>query len=227
MQMATKILIVVTNHGNLGDTDKKTGWYLPEVAHPYHVFKEAGYDVTFVSPKGGRSPMATVKFTEMTTYVNGSEVGQVHELDNTLSPYQINISEYRAIVYAGGHGPMWDVAENIELAQMCTNLYENGGLVAAVCHGAAGLINVKLSNGQNIVKGRTITSFTNSEEAAIALTDVMPFLLETRLKELGANFIADDDFKRNVQLDHRLITGQNPASSKRMAKKLVEILKYS
>ena len=145
-------------------------------------------------------------------------------IDNTNIPTQVNASDYKAIFYAGGHGPMFDLPDNKDIAKLAVAIYENGGIVSAVCHGPVGLVPLMLSSGEHLIKGKKVTSFTNSEEEAVQLMSVMPFPLETKLTELGGNFIAADNFKANVQVDGRIITGQNPASATPVGDELVKQL---
>lgn len=225
--MAIKVLTVVTSHGDLGKTGNKTGWYLPEVSHPYDVFTKAGFEVDFVSPKGGDAPMdpgSAEAFKEDPVSQAFLKSG-AEKLKKTMKPSDVDISKYKVIFYAGGHGPMFDLPNNEEIAKLCTKAYEGGAVVCAVCHGTVGLVPVKLSNGESIVKGQTITSFTNAEEEFVKLTEAMPFLLETRLKELGGNFVGAENFQANVQTSGRIVTGQNPPSAGPMAEKVVSLVK--
>lgn len=224
-----KVIIVLTNHGDLGKTGNKTGWYLPEVAHPYKVFKAAGWNVTFVSPKGGKAPMdpgSGEMFKEDKDCQEFlSNAGVMKEIENTKKPSDVkgNIKDYAVIFYAGGHGPMWDLADDKAVAELATAIYENNGIVGAVCHGTVGLCPVFLSNGSHILRDKSVTSFTNSEETSIKLSEAMPFLLETKLTDLGAKFVGVADWQPNVQADGRVITGQNPNSATPVAKKIVEV----
>lgn len=224
---SSKVLLVVTNHGELGDTGVKTGYYLPEVTHPYYELVNAGYEVDFASPKGGVAPMDP-KSKDLTDPENKafySNKKVFSKLQNTLALKDIKASDYKAIVFAGGHGTMWDFANSSDLNRVTSEIYENGGIVSAVCHGPAALVNVKLSNGKYLVSGKKLTAFTNEEEEAVKLTEVMPFLLETELAKKGAEFLEKDNWKENVVVDGRLITGQNPASAKKLGKEIVRLLK--
>ncbi|KAK3090911.1 hypothetical protein FSP39_015676 [Pinctada imbricata] len=206
---------------------KPTGWYLPEVAHPYDVFTKAGYDITFVSPNGGKAPMDPGSYEAFKEDPSSKAFLKDHlkDLDNTLSPSQVSAKNYDAIVYAGGHGPMFDLPNNDAIAKLCAEMYEAGRVVGAVCHGTVGLLNVKLSNGEYMINGKEITSFTNSEEEAVKLMADMPFPLETKLIENGANFRGVENFKENVvSKDKRIVTGQNPASATGMATEIVKLL---
>lgn len=229
-QNPEKILIVLTNHDELGNTEKKTGWYLPEVAHPLKVFKDAGYMVDFVTPLGEYAPMdpsSKEAFEEdpvCKAFLENTSV--MRKFNFTKHPRDVDIKEYKAMYYAGGHGAMFDLPQNKKLANMCAAMYDSDGVVGAVCHGIAGLVNVVVADGTHLLNGQTMTCFTNAEEEAIELTDEMPFPLETKCKERGANFVGSDDWQENVQVSSdRLVTGQNPASSTLTAEKIIELIK--
>ncbi len=220
------VLFVVSGHTELGDTGKKTGYFLSEVTHPWHVITEAGFTVDFVSPKGGAVEMDP-KSNKLDDPINKQfmdDPKNVEALATTMSPGDIDPSMYSAIYFAGGHGAMWDFPNNAQLADAAAKIYEAGGVVAAVCHGPAGLVNIKLSNGEYLVKGKKVAAFTNSEEAAVELTDTVPFLLETKLVERGATHVPAADFQEQVVVDQRLVTGQNPASATGAGKAIVELL---
>jgi putative intracellular protease/amidase len=212
--MQKKILFVVTSHDKKGNTGQPTGYYLAEVSHPWEVLTSAGFEIDFVSPKGGKAPVdgfnlndtTNKKFWEDTTYRN--------KVEHTMKPSEVNSDNYVAILYAGGHGTMWDFADNAELASIAAKIYENNGVVSAVCHGPAGLVNIKLSNGDYLVKGKKVNAFTNEEETAVGLEKVVPFLLETKLIERGAKYEKSGLWQNHVAVDQRLVTGQNPASAK-------------
>lgn len=225
-QNSQKILIVLTNHNKLGNTGKKTGFYLDEVAHPYAVFTKAGFEVDFVSPTGEEAPIdpksynlndpLNKKFIENKTVMA--------QIKDTLSPKEIDSNKYSAIFFAGGHGVMWDLPNNEELSKITAAIYEKGGVVGAVCHGPAGLVNVKLSNGNYLVAGKEVAAFTNEEEEAVKLTEEMPFLLETKLIKRGAKHTEADNFQSHVVVSGNLVTGQNPASATKTAEEMVKIL---
>ncbi|MBD2579144.1 type 1 glutamine amidotransferase domain-containing protein [Oscillatoria sp. FACHB-1406] len=223
--MSQKVLIVLTSHDTLGDTGKETGYYLAEVSHPVAVFDRAGIAVDYVSPKGGKAPMTGVELEDPlnTAFLNNSE--KMKQVENTLTPSQVNPADYDAIFYAGGHGTMWDFADNEALASIAANIYDRGGIVAAVCHGPAGLVNIKLSNGDYLVAGKTVAGFTNEEEEATGLTKVVPFLLEDKLTERGATVEKAPKFEAKVVTSDRLVTGQNPASAGGVGEAIVALLK--
>ncbi|MGL4631717.1 MAG: type 1 glutamine amidotransferase domain-containing protein [Leadbetterella sp.] len=225
-QMKKKVLFVVTSHDKKGNTGQSTGYYLAEVSHPWEVLNNAGYEIDFVSPKGGKAPVdgfnlndaTNKKFWDNTTYRN--------KIENTLKPDEVDPANYLAIFYAGGHGTMWDFADNAKLASIGAKIYENNGVVSAVCHGPSGLVNIKLSNGKYLVDGKKINAFTNEEETAVALEKVVPFLLETELIKRGAIFEKSGLWQNHVAVDQRVVTGQNPASAKSVGEAtLLEIQK--
>ncbi len=220
-----RILMVITSHGVLGEEEgKPTGYYLSEVSHAYYVFKDAGYDVDFVSPKGGKSPVDGYDLDdeENQRFVNDKEAQQ--KINNAITPGEVNISDYRAVYYAGGHGTMWDLPENEGLASLTAKEYETGGVVGAVCHGPAGLVNVKLSDSTYLVEGKTVSAFTNEEEVASGKDKYVPFMLESKLEERGAKHVKSENWQKKVAVDGRLVTGQNPASAKGVAEEMVRLL---
>ncbi|MEL6382860.1 MAG: type 1 glutamine amidotransferase domain-containing protein [Cyanobacteria bacterium J06626_18] len=225
--MATKILIVLTSQDTLGDTGQETGFFLSEVSHPVAVFEQAGYAIDYVSPKGGKAPMTGVDREDPQNVTFLDDAGKMKQVANTLQPMQVVPSDYGAIFYAGGHGTMWDFPENSELAQLAATIYENGGVVGAVCHGPAGLVNVKLSSGEYLVAGKTVSSFTNEEEAAVELAEVVPFLLESKLIERDATHAKAANFQPKVVVSDRLVTGQNPASATGVAEAMVALMPSS
>jgi putative intracellular protease/amidase len=219
-----KVLIVLTSRDTLGDTGKETGFYLPEVTHPLDAFTRAGLAVDFVSPKGGKAPMTGIDLDHPLNkaFLENSEL--VSRVENTLNPSQIDPAEYNAIFYAGGHGTMWDFPDDAKLAAIAAAIYEAGGIVGAVCHGPAALVNIKLSNGEYLVANKTVSAFTNEEEAAVGLTEIVPFLLESKLIDRGANFTKVPNFQVSVVASDRLVTGQNPASAAGVGEQMVKLL---
>ncbi|ARN70356.1 type 1 glutamine amidotransferase domain-containing protein [Nonlabens tegetincola] len=219
-----KILMILSSHKELGDTGKTTGYYLSEVTHAYEVFKEAGYDITFVSPEGGLPPVDGFDLDDEINKKYWEDEDFQAKLKSTLKPSQVEASQYQVIYYAGGHGTMWDFPNNQELANIASEIYENDGIVSAVCHGPSGLINIKLSDGSYLVDGKTLSVFTNEEEANVELTEVVPFLLEDELKEKGAKIDKADMWQEKVSVDQRVVTGQNPASAGLVARSVVDLL---
>ncbi|QQV01344.1 type 1 glutamine amidotransferase domain-containing protein [Chryseobacterium sp. FDAARGOS 1104] len=212
-KMSKKILFVVTSHDKLGETGESTGYYLGEVTHPWAVLSDAGYEIDFVSPKGGNPPYYGANADDPINQKFLADKKYQAKIQNTLKPSEINPSDYAVILYAGGHGTMWDFADNAELALIAQKIYENNGIVSAVCHGPAGLVNIKLSNGKYLVDGKKINAFTNEEEIAVKLENVVPFSLETKLIERGAKFEKSGLWQSHVTVDQRVVTGQNPQSA--------------
>ena len=225
--MSQKILIVLTSHDQLGNTGKETGFYLPEVSHPVAKFDRAGFTVEYVSPQGGKAPMIGIDLNDPLNVEFLNNPTKMAQVENTLHPSSIKPTDYAAIFYAGGHGTMWDFPENIELATIAAAIYEQGGVVGAVCHGPAGLVNIKLSNGEYLVAGKTVSTFTNDEEAAVGLSDVVPFFLEERLHDRGATVEKAPNFQAKTIISDRLVTGQNPASAAGVGEKMVELLRHT
>lgn len=221
--MSKKILIVLTSHDTLGDTGKETGFYLPEVSHPVAVFDRANFKVDYVSPKGGKAPMIGIDLSDPLNQAFVENPEKMAQVENTKRPDQVNPAEYDAIFYAGGHGTMWDFPNTPELDRIAEAIYDRGGIVAAVCHGPAGLVNLKLNN-QYLVAGKTVAAFTNEEEAAVELTEVVPFLLESTLIDRGATVEKAANFQEKVVVSDRLVTGQNPASAIGVAQAMVKLL---
>jgi putative intracellular protease/amidase len=225
-----KALIVITSHVGDWKIDRKTGYWLGEVTHFYHLLHDAGYEVDLVSPKGGTPPLdiksiqSTDKFDKINAKLNKDEVFQ-KKLNNTLKPEQINPKDYAVIYFAGGHGVMWDFPDNKTLADIAKSIYESGGVVSAVCHGSVGLLNIKLTNGKRLIEGKKVTGFANTEEALVRLTKQVPYLTEDELKAKGGIYKkALLPFVPYSVVHDRLVTGQNPYSSKSVAKKVLKIL---
>ncbi len=225
--MKTKTLIVVTSYSQLGNTGKTTGYYLPEVTHPYFELEKAGFEVDIASPRGGQAPM-DASSKDLSDENNRSFLARpelVEKLRNTIALDKISTADYAAVLYAGGHGTMWDFADSEEINRITSQIYENDGVVAAVCHGPAALVNVKLSDGTFLINGKRMTGFSNAEEEAAGLTKVMPFLLQTYLEKRNAKYESAPLWQENVVVDGRLVTGQNPASASGVGKAIVKVLK--
>lgn len=212
--MDKKILFVLTSHGQLGNTGKTTGYHLQELSHPWKVLTDSGYEIDFVSPQGGESPVDYFDLSEPTNKEFWDNVTYKLKRENALIPSQVNTADYIAVYYVGGHGTVWDLPDNSELQEITRAIYENNGIVGAVCHGQSGLVNVKLSNGKYLVEGKKINSFTNDEEADMKLENEVPFLVQTKLIERGAIWESSDIWQPHVTVDQRLVTGQNPFSAK-------------
>jgi len=221
-----KIIIVLTSHDQLGDTGLKTGFWLEEFAAPYYIFKDANADVTLASPKGGQPPLDPKSDepdfqTEATERFKGDADAQ-SALANTLKLSDILPDDYDAVFYAGGHGPLWDLVEDRNSMSLIETMYASGKPVAAVCHAPAVLRHTKTPDDFPLVRGKSVTGFSNTEEDAVQLSEVVPFLLEDELKAQGANYSKADDWHPYAITDGNLITGQNPASSDPVAKAVLE-----
>lgn len=222
--MKDKVLFVVTSHGELGNTGKKTGYFLSEVTHPWSVLS-TDYEIDVVSPKGGRPPVDGFNLDDEINRKYWDDPEWQDKMSNTMTPSQVNPGEYKAVFYAGGHGAMWDFPYNKELAEIAAKIYDGGGIVAAVCHGPAGLLNIMLSDGKNLIAGKKLDSFTNAEEIANGTADIVPFMLQTALEDMGATFDCAVPWSDHVVKDGRLITGQNPMSALDLGKTLLNALK--
>ena len=223
-----KILLVLTSHDQLGNTGHKTGFWLEEFASPYYVFKDAGAQITLASPKGGQPPIdpksdapdaqtaATRRFAE------DAEAQQL--LANSLPLAQVRAEDFDALFYPGGHGPLWDLAEDSTSIALIERFIALGKPVGAVCHAPGVLRHVKAADGTPLVHGKRVTGFSNSEEAAVELTDVVPFLVEDMLKDHGGVYGRAADWHSHVEVDGLLVTGQNPASSDASAEALLTLV---
>ena len=223
-----KILLVLTSHDQLGNTGHKTGFWLEEFASPYYVFKDAGAQITLASPKGGQPPIdpksdapdaqtaATRRFAE------DAEAQQL--LANSLPLAQVRAEDFDALFYPGGHGPLWDLAEDASSIALIERFIALGKPVGAVCHAPGVLRHVKAADGTPLVHGKRVTGFSNSEEAAVELTDVVPFLVEDMLKDHGGVYGRAADWHSHVEVDGLLVTGQNPASSDASAETLLTLV---
>ena len=226
-----KVLIVLTSHSELGDTDEKTGFWIEEFAAPYYVLADADIELTIASPKGGQPPVdpksespdaqtpATKRFY--------SDNEAIDKVAHTEKLSEVKQADYDAVFYPGGHGPLWDLATDAISVSLIEDFSKNNKPMAFVCHAPAALVNVKAPNGEPLVKGKEITGFSNSEEEAVNLTKVVPFLLEDEMKRLGGEYSNGTDWGVYVKKDGLLITGQNPASSEAAARALLEILQHN
>lgn len=221
--MKDKILFVVTSHGELGDTGRPTGYFLSEVTHPWSVLGEK-FDIDVVSPQGGRPPVDGFDLTDPINRKFWDDPEWQDKMSSTMTPDDVNPALYCAIFYAGGHGAMWDFPTNKKLAEIASDIYENGGYVAAVCHGPAGLLPITLQNGDLLIKGKNLDSFTNAEEIANGTQNIVPFMLQTSLENEGAIFNDAAPWSDHVVVDGRLITGQNPMSALSLGKALLKAL---
>lgn len=221
-----RILMVVTSHDKLGDSGKDTGFWLPELTHPYYELKDNGYDVDVVSIRGGMAPVDAKSYNDQDPaderFLNDKEL--MSSIIRSKSISEVNAKDYVAVVYAGGSGTMWDFPENEHVLNISREIYEKGGVISAICHGPAAFVNLKLSNGEYLVKGKKVTAFTNAEEDAIQQTDILPFLLQDKFIERGAEFVEANVWQENVVVDGRLVTGQNPASAAGVAHEIMKLL---
>ncbi|KAK3788490.1 hypothetical protein RRG08_004785 [Elysia crispata] len=261
-----KILVVLTSTDTIGDTGLRTGWFLQELAHPYKAFRDAGFEMESVSPKGDKAPVdpLSVELCEQDSVCQWfqKDADAQYLVQNTKTASQINPGDYAAVFYPGGHGPMFDLATDSNIAKITLQIFEDGGVVGAHafspeplawstprtpikrhCHNTLlhvfrfmfgfelykillqGLIPVRLSNGDPIVKGRKVTSFSNAEENAIKRSSVVPFSLEMKLKQSGAIYSAAESFQSHVVVDGRLVTGQNPSSARGVAGSMIRLLR--
>ncbi|WDQ16661.1 type 1 glutamine amidotransferase domain-containing protein [Rhodopirellula sp. P2] len=216
------VLFVLTSHSKMGDLDRKTGYYVPEAAHPWKVLTDAGIAVEFASVKGGEPPADALKLEDPVVNQFWTNPQVRKQLASTRPIAQVNPSDYSAILVVGGHGAMWDLPDNETLQRILAKQYDSGGVVAAVCHGPAALVNVKLRNGRFLVDGKTVAAFTDDEERAVGLADTVPFLLSSSLSQRGATMQKAANFQSSVVADGRLITGQNPASAEGVGKRILE-----
>lgn len=223
-----KILMVLTSHDQLGDTGKKTGFWLEEFAAPYYVFKDAGADITLASPQGGQPPLdpksdAPDAQTDATRRFKGDAQAQ-QALAHTVKLAALKEADFDAVFYPGGHGPLWDLAEDKASIGLIERMFAAGKPVAAVCHAPGVLRHAKAADGAPLVQGKKVAGFTNTEEAAAQLTDVVPFLVEDMLRENGGHYSKGADWQSYVVNDANLITGQNPASSEAAAQEVLRQL---
>lgn len=225
-----KILIVLTSHSELGNTGKKTGFWVEEFATPYYVLADAGADITIASPKGGQPPvdpqseLADAQTPSTERFYKDNVL--IDKVANSLKLSDVKQEDFDAVFYPGGHGPLWDLAIDKNSIQLIESFYNNQKPIAFVCHSPAALVNVKAENGEPLVKGKELTGFSNTEEEAVQLTKVVPFLLEDELKKNGAIYSKVEDWASYVKQDGLLITGQNPGSSEAVANLLLKTVTH-
>ncbi len=223
-----KVLMILTSHDQLGDTGKKTGFWLEEFAAPYYVLRDAGMDIILASPAGGQPPLDPMSDlpeaqTEATARFKKDQAAE-HSLAHTTKLAEIDVDEFDAIFYPGGHGPLWDLAENADSQRIIATFMAENRPLAAVCHAPAIFKHVKGADGMSVVSGHRVTGFTNTEEAAVGLTEIVPFLVEDMLKANGGLYEKGPDWGEFVVVDGKLITGQNPASSEAAARELLKFI---
>ncbi|MCD0477791.1 type 1 glutamine amidotransferase domain-containing protein [Chryseobacterium sp. LC2016-29] len=225
--MSKKVLFVLTSHDELGNTGLKTGFWTEELAAPYYALSDKGVEITLVSPKGGQPPIDPKSEdpssqTDATRRMDNDEVLK-NKLKNTHKLSEVKSEDFDAVFYPGGHGPLWDLAEDKVSQDLIVDFYTNGKPVAFVCHAPGVLKDVKI-DGEYLVKDKNVTGFTNTEEEAVQLTDVVPFLVEDMLKKNGGLYSKIEDWNPYAIVDGRLITGQNPASSEKVAEELLKLI---
>jgi putative intracellular protease/amidase len=224
----SKVLMVLTSHDRLGNTGEKTGFWLEEFAAPYYVLKDAGLDVTLASPKGGQPPLdprsddPKSETEAMRRFKSDPEAKAA--LANTVKLSDLSPDEYDAVFYPGGHGPLWDLSDDRDSIALIERIYAAGKPVAAVCHGPAAFRRAQAQDGTPLVRGKAVTGFSNTEEAAVGLTDVVPFSVEDMLKQNGGEYSKAENWQPYAVTAGNLVTGQNPASSEATARALVGLL---
>jgi putative intracellular protease/amidase len=229
LPQARKVLVVMTNHADYPSKEEHTGLWLTELTHFYQEFKAAGIQMDFVSPQGGKVPLDERSLgwlyidDEAKALLEDSSFKQL--LETTRAPHEVNPADYQAIYYTGGHGVMWDYRNNQGLNQLAETIYSNGGIVSAVCHGTAGLLNLKEQDGRPLIEGRKVTGFSNMEESLVGVKSQLPFLLEDEIQEQGAEYDKSlIPFASHVVVDGRIVTGQNPGSSKEVAREVLHMV---
>ncbi|SDC90507.1 Putative intracellular protease/amidase [Williamwhitmania taraxaci] len=225
---AIKVLVVLTSHSDLGNTGEKTGFWIEEFAAPYYVLADAGVQITIASPNGGQPPIdpksELADFQTEATRRFDKDATLKEKLAHTVKLADVKVSDYDAVFYPGGHGPLWDLATDKNSIALIEGFYNSKKPIAFVCHAPGALVNAKLPNGDPLVKGKEVTGFSNTEEEAVQLTKVVPFLLEDEMKKLGGHYSKGADWGSYVKIDGLLITGQNPSSSEEAAKALLKML---
>lgn len=219
-----KILLVLTSQDTLGDTGEATGYNVAEASHPWKVFRDAGYFVDFASIAGGQPPRDEVQEDDPVQVEFTQDETVKASLYNTPRVSVVDPSQYDAVYLVGGHGTMWDFTGDADLQKLIASVYDSGGVVGAVCHGPSGLVDVELGTGVALLSGRKVAAFTNEEEKAVGKQDVVPYLLQDKLEEQGATVKLADNWEENVQVDERLVTGQNPQSAAGVAKEMTKLL---
>jgi len=226
-----KVLMVLTSHDQLGNTGRKTGFWLEELAAPYYAFKDAGAEVTLASPKGGRPPLDPKsnepQFQTDATHRFEADSAAMAQLASTVTLADVSAADFDTVFYPGGHGPLWDLAEDENSIALIERFIATGKTVALVCHAPGVLRHVNGPDGQPLVEGKKVTGFANSEEEGVGLTDVVPFLVEDELRAKGGIYSKGPDWASYVLQDGQLITGQNPGSSFAAARALMDALKVA
>ncbi|HEV8283760.1 MAG TPA: type 1 glutamine amidotransferase domain-containing protein [Chitinophagaceae bacterium] len=228
---STKVLFITTSHDKMGDTNDMTGVWLEEIAVPYYLFKEAGADITLASPNGGRVPLdpksLSVILSTFSTRRFLKDQEAMNFLSNSHPLEEINANNFDVVFLPGGHGPMWDLADNKRLNQLLEAFNNENKPIGAVCHGVVCLLALKNNEGEVLIKGKQLTCFSNSEEELSGLTGIVPFLIETKLLSLGGVYSKGENYVSHVVEDGNIITGQNPASSKEVARKIIALVQHN
>ncbi len=218
------VLIVLTSHGMKGDTGQPTGFYLSEVTHPLAVFEQAGLKVEFASVRGGEPPVDGLNLDDPVNARYWNDEAFRSAIRDTPSVDTIDTARYSAVLYAGGHGTVWDFPDSVGVQRIGREIYEAGGVVGAVCHGPSALVNLKLSNGRYLVEDKQVAAFTDEEERAVKLENVVPFLLASTLQKRGADHRAASNWQSQVVTDGRLVTGQNPQSAHGVGEEMTRLI---
>lgn len=221
-----RILIVLTSHSQLGTTANSTGFWLSELTHPYYLLQDAGYQIDLVSIQGGAAPIDPGSIDkEDPVNVRYFADSQLQDKIQETAPLStVSPNQYHAILFSGGHGTMWDFPNDVDINRVASNIYENNGIVAAVCHGPAALTDIRLQDGQLLIANKTLSVFTNEEEDAVQLTQVVPFSLEDQLQKRGATIVKGNPWEPTVSVDSRIVTGQNPQSAHGVGIEMVTLL---
>ncbi|SEF63808.1 MULTISPECIES: type 1 glutamine amidotransferase domain-containing protein [Marinobacterium] len=230
MSTTNKILMILTSQATMGDDPRPTGVWFEELSTPYYAFIDAGAQVEIASIAGGKIPIDPHSLESEGKNPPSVErflkdASAMQKIESSIKISDLSIADYSAVFLPGGHGTMWDLPKSTELASLLSTAWAAGKVISAVCHGPAGLVNAKDVNGQPLVADRRVAAFTNSEEEAAGLTEQVPFLLETRIRELGANYESGPDFQTFAVRDGKLVTGQNPASSEEVARLVLEAVR--
>ena len=218
-----RVLFILSSCIKMGNED--TGWWMSEAAHPWKMLHDAGIEVDFVSPQGGEPPVTGVDMNDPINQEFMKDAIVSEKLKHTIKPEEVDFDKYVAIHFVGGHGACYDFPDNEYLKKLTTRFFESGKIVSAVCHGPSGLLNVKLNNGEYLLKGRTVTGFSDLEEREVKHCYDVPFLLQEEMMLRGCNFILTPNWSDNVQVDGRLLTGQNPQSALSLGKVLVDLIR--
>jgi putative intracellular protease/amidase len=227
LQITPRVLLVLTNQGTVGRSERPTGFDLSEAAHPHRVFADAGFEVTLASPAGGPAPVdpRSVGRGDAVAAAFAERFVRAGRIPDTEALGDVNAPTYDAVFFVGGHGAMWDFPENDDVAAVGEAIHDDGGVVAALCHGPAALVGMSDPDGDPFVAGRRLTAFSDAEEAAVEMAGVVPFSLESRLRALGATVLTAARMRPKVVVDERLVTGQNPASARATAEAVVQQLR--